>query len=128
MKYQWLLLKINQVVKLADVCDSSQQNTYLSIRKAFNSEQKVLRNVQSRLDNGKKPVGNPQPLEIVIVYSLTIEQDTLAKFVHNLRDRYPYFSGFNTLPLPFPLAIKTKEYAIGIRDTVELEQSETEEE
>ena len=82
---------------------------------------------QSRLDNGKQSAGNIKPIEIVIVYSLAIEQDTLAKFVHNLRDRNPYYSDFNTLPFPFSLAIPTKEYAIGIRDRVESEDSGEEE-
>ena len=71
-----------------DLCDDSQQNIYLSIRKALNTEQVVLKVAESRLDSGNKPAGNPKPLEIVIVYNSGIEQDILVKFVHNLRDRY----------------------------------------
>jgi hypothetical protein len=116
------------IFKWKDVCDDSNQNVYLSIRKPLNSEKgiSILKVSQSRLDNGKQQAGNTKPIEIVIVYSSAIEQDTLAKFVHNLRDRNPYYSDFNTLPFPFLLAVKTKEYAIGIGDRVELEQSETE--
>jgi len=58
----------------------------------------------------------------VVVYKSAIEEDTLANFVHDLRDRYPYFSDFNTLPFPFPLALKMKEYAVGIKDIVESEE------
>ena len=115
------------IFKWKNICDDSQQNIYLSIRKGLNTEQRLLRNAQSRLDNGKSPAGNRKPIEIVVVYSSAIEQDTLAKFVHNLRDRNPYYSNFNTLPFPFTLAIPTKEYAIGIRDRVEPGDSDEEE-
>ena len=119
--------KTSGVFKWNDICDDSQQNIYLSIRKLLNTEQKPLKIGQSRLDDGKKPAASPKPLEIVVVYKSAIEQDTLANFVHNLRDRYPYFSDFTTLPFPFPLAIKMREYAIGIKDIVESEQLEIEE-
>ena len=118
---------ISGIFKWKDVCDDSNQNIYLSIRKGSKTEQGLLRKTQSRFDNGKQGAGNIQPIEIVIVYSSIIEQDTLAKFVHNLRDRNPYYSDFNTLPFPFSLAIPTKEYAIGIRDRVESEVSGEEE-
>ena len=118
---------ISGIFKWKDVCDDSKQNIYLSIRKPLNTEQGLLRNAQSRLDNGKQGAGNIQPIEIVIIYSSTIEPDTLAKLVHNLRDRNPYYSDFNTLPFPFSLIIPTKEYAIGIRDRIESEDSDEEE-
>ena len=112
-----------------DVSDDSKQNLYLSIRNPLNTEKgtSILGVSQSRLDNGRRKAANKRPIEIVVVYSSTIEQDTLAKFVHNLRDRNPYYSNFNTLPFPFSLAIPTKEYAIGVRDRVELEESGEEE-
>ncbi len=114
------------IFKWKDICDDSKQNIYLSVRKPLNTEKFSLKKAQSRLDNGKSPAGNIKPIEIVIVYSLAIEQNTLAKFVHNLRDRNPYYSDFNTLPFPFSLAIPTKEYAIGIRDMVESEDLDEE--
>ena len=120
--------RTNGVFKWKDVCDDSEQNIYLSIRKLLNTEQGVLKVEESRLDNGNKQAGNTKPLEIVVVYNPGIQEDTLAKFVHNLRDRNPYYSNFNTLPFPFSLAVKSKEYAIGIKDKVETEQLETEEE
>ena len=120
--------KTSGIFQWNNVCDSSQQSIYLSIRKPLNTEQGLLRNSQSRLDDGNKPIGNPKPLEIVVVYNKGIEQNILVKLIHNLRDRYPYFSNFNTLPFPFPLAIKTKEYAIGVRDRVESQEIDTEEE
>ena len=120
--------KVSGVFKWNNVCDNFQENIYLSIRKPLNTEQGLLRNSQSRLDDGNKPIGNPKPLEIVVIYNRGIEQNTFVKFIHNLRDRYPYFSNFNTLPFPFPLAIKTKEYAIGVRDRVESQELESEEE
>ena len=112
-----------------DICDDSNQKIYLSVRKPLTSEKgtSILKVSQSRLDNGKQKPGNIKPIEIVVVYSLAIKQDTLAKFVHNLRDRNPYYSDFNTLPFPFSLAIPTKEYAISIRDRVESEQLAEEE-
>ena len=115
------------IFKWQYVCDHSEENVYLSIRKSLNTEQGLLKVSESRLDNGKKGAGNTKPIEIIIVYSSAIEQDTLAKFVHNLRDRYPYYSDFNTLPFPFSLATKTRDYAIGIRDILESEQSDEEE-
>ncbi len=118
--------RTNGVFKWNGVCDDSEQNIYLSIRKLLNTEQGVLKVEESRLDNGNKQAGNTKSLEIVVVYNSGIQEDTLAKFVHNLRDRNPYYSDFNTLPFPFSLAMKTKEYAIGIRDKVESEQLETE--
>ena len=115
------------IFKWKNVCDNSEQYIYLSIRKPLNTEQGLLKVSESRLDNGKKGAGNTKPIEIVVVYNSTTEQDTLAKFVHNLRDRNPYYSDFNTLPFPFPLAIPTKEYAISLRDRMQSEQSDEEE-
>ncbi|MEO1378467.1 MAG: RNaseH domain-containing protein [Cyanobacteria bacterium J06635_10] len=80
--------KSSGIFKWNDLCDDSQQNIYLSIRKALNTEQGVLKKAESRLDDGNKPAANRKPLEIVIVYNSGIEQDILVKFVHNLRDRY----------------------------------------
>ncbi|WP_442949938.1 RNaseH domain-containing protein [Nostoc sp.] len=50
--------------------------------------------------------------------------DKLPQFVHSLRSRWPYFANDVVLPLPFPFAIKAKEYAVSTKDP--LESSETE--
>jgi hypothetical protein len=107
-----------------NVCDDHQTALYLSIRKLLNTEQDILRQKQSRLDNGSLQHGNPKPLEIAIVHHPGIDRDQLACFVHNLRDRWPYFANEVSLPLPFPFATLANEYAVSAKDTVESEDLE----
>ncbi|MBS0016476.1 MAG: DUF3893 domain-containing protein, partial [Arthrospira sp. SH-MAG29] len=97
---------------------------YLSIRKPLNTEQgkNTLQKPQSRLDDGNKQAGNPPLLEIAVVYHPDIESDNLANFVHNLRNRWPYFVNQVSLPFPFPLATKAKEYAVSAKDMIEFEE------
>lgn len=64
----------------------------------------------------------PPLLEIAVVYHPEIESDQLADFVHNLRDRWPYFANQVSLPFPFPFATKAKEYAVGAKDLIEFEE------
>ena len=110
------------------VCDSPENALYLSMRKGLTTEQGLLRVLQSRLDNGSKQPGNPKPLEIAVVHSPGIEASQLACFVHNLRDRWPYFADEVSLSFPFPFATLAKEYAVSAKDRVELEESEESEE
>ncbi len=106
-----------------NLCDDDQK-LYLSIRKLLNTEQgtNTLKKPQSRLDDGKKQAGNPPMLEIAVVYHPEIESDQLADFVHNLRDRWPYFANQVSLPFPFPFATKAKEYAVSAKDLIEFEE------
>ena len=106
------------------VCDSPENVLYLSMRKGLTTEQGLLRVLQSRLDNGSKQPGNPKPLEIAVVHSPGIEANKLACFVHNLRDRWPYFADEVSLSFPFPFATLAKEYAVSAKDRVELEELE----
>jgi len=110
------------------VCNSPENALYLSMRKGLTTEQGLLRRLESRLDNGSKQPGNPKPLEIAVVHSPGIEGSKLACFVHNLRDRWPYFADEVSLPFPFPFATLAKEYAVSAKDRVELEESEESEE
>jgi len=110
------------------VCDGPENALYLSMRKGLTTEQGLLRRLQSRLDNGSKQPGNPKPLEIAVVHSPKIEASKLACFVHNLRDRWPYFADEVSLPFPFPFATLAKEYAVSAKDIVKLEDSEESEE
>ncbi|MEM8830603.1 MAG: hypothetical protein AAGE96_14775 [Cyanobacteria bacterium P01_G01_bin.19] len=57
-------------------------------------------------------------------HGMTIQS---GRKLNNWRDRNPYYSDFNTLLFPFSLAIPTKEYAVGIRDRVESNDSDEEE-
>lgn len=108
-----------------NVCDDPQSNLlYLSIRQPLETEQKLLKKDESRLDNGENPVGNRRLLEIAVVYSPEIDSKKLAIFVHKLRDRWPYFGGEVSLPLPFPFATLAKEYAVNANDKVESEELE----
>ncbi|MFP4411165.1 pPIWI_RE module domain-containing protein [Coleofasciculus sp.] len=109
-----------------DVCDDEANELYLSVRKLFNTEQgtSTLKKEQSRLDDGKKQAGNPRLLEIAVVHHPEIDGEKLASFVHNLRDRWPYFADEVSLPFPFPFATLAKEYAVSARDTLESEASE----
>src|SRR5919199_242110 len=110
------------------VCDRPENALYLSMRKGLTTEQGLLRRLQSRLDNGLQQAGNPKPLEIGVVHSPGIEASKLACFVHNLRDRWPYFADEVSLAFPFPFATLAKEYAVSAKDRVELEDSEESEE
>lgn len=110
------------------VCDRPENALYLSMRKNLTTEQDLLRRLESRLDNGSRQAGNPKPLEIAVVHSPGIEGSKLACFVHNLRDRWPYFADEVSLPFPFPFATLAKEYAVSAKDIVELEESEESEE
>ncbi|MGK7923016.1 MAG: DUF3962 domain-containing protein [Trichodesmium sp.] len=101
-----------------NICDENNQSIYLSLRQLLNTEQGVIKVKESRLDAGKKPAGNPPLLEIAIVYSV-FEHDTLAAYLHHLRNRWAYFSGTTALPFPFIFAEKAKEYAVSINDSVE---------
>lgn len=101
---------------------------YLSIRALLTTEQGVLNTSQSRLDDGGKQAGNTKPLEIAIAHNPGIKTTNLASLVHNLRDRWPYFSDSTSLPFPFPFAISAKEYAVGVKDAVELDTEAEEEE
>lgn len=108
-----------------DVCDNGAV-LYLSIRKLLNTEQgtSTLQKKQSRLDNGALQHGNPRALEIAVVYCPGIDDEKLASFVHNLRDRWPYFANEVSLPLPFRFATLASEYAVSARDVGELEEVE----
>jgi len=109
-----------------DVCDGEKTALYLSIRKPLNTEKgtNTLQRLQSRLDNGSLQAGNPKPLEIAVIHHSEIDSDKLACLIHNLRDRWPYFANYVTLPFPFPLAILAKEYAVSAKDAVESEELE----
>lgn len=109
-----------------NVCDSKDNAIYLSLRKLLNTEQNILRKSQSRLDNGDRPAGNPKLLEIAIVHHPGIERDKLASFVHNLRNRWPYFADDVSLPFPFPFIKLAKEYAVSAKDVVEVSNEELE--
>lgn len=97
------------------VGDSSDFKLYLSKRKLLTTEQDVLRKAQSRLDDGSASAGNTPLLEIAVVHSPGIDPDKLAYLAHHLRDRWPYFPDQVTLPFPFTLAIKAKEYAVSAK-------------
>jgi hypothetical protein len=114
-----------------NVCNDHQTALYLSIRKLSNTEQgtNTLQKKDSRLDNGSLQHGNPKPLEIAIVHHPEINRDKLACFVHNLRDRWPYFANEVSLPFPFRFAILANEYAVSAKDVAEsevLEESDSE--
>ena len=121
-------VSVGGVFTWQNVCDDSKQTIYLSHRKLANTQQGLLNKGESRIDNGSKQAGSVQLLEIALVYHPGIEQDKLAFFVHSLRDRWPYFADNVALPFPFPFAIKAKEYAVGFRDELDLEEWSEEEE
>jgi hypothetical protein len=110
------------------VCNNEGTSLYLSIRKLLTTEQDILRQSQSRLDNGSRQAANPRLLEIAVVHSPEIAPDKLACFVHNLRNRWPYFADDVSLPFPFPFATLTYEYAVSAKDAVELNDSDDSEE
>lgn len=110
---------IGGVFRWQNVCDDGKVALYLSLRKSLTTEQDILRQYQSRLDNGSKQAGNPKFLEIALVYHPGIEPDKLACFIHHLRRRWPYFADDVSLPFPFPFATLAKEYAVSAFDAVE---------
>jgi len=108
--------------------ESCTPSLYLSIRKLLTTEKYTLSKVQSRLDDGGKQAGNPSPLEIAIVHHPGIHATDLASLIHNLRARWPYFPDYTSLPFPFPFATSAKQYAVSVKDTVELDiEAESEE-
>ncbi|MGK7914244.1 MAG: DUF3962 domain-containing protein [Prochloraceae cyanobacterium] len=107
---------------------SYHPSLYLSIRKPLTTEQGVLLTSQSRLDDGNKQAANTNPLEIAIVNHPDINATDLASLIHNLRDRWTYFSDSTSLPFPFPFATSAKEYAVGVKDVAELNVEVEEEE
>ena len=116
----------------SDAWDSEKAVLYLSIRKPLNTEpgKNTLQKHQfrSRLDNGSRQAANPKLLEIAVVHSPAIAPDKLACFVHNLRNRWPYFADDLSLPFPFPFATLAYEYAVSAKDAVELNDSDDSEE
>ena len=106
--------------------DVLARSLYLSVRKALYTERgtTILQKNQSRLDNGSRQPGRARILEIALIHHPEIKGDKLAHFVHSLRSRWPYFANDVSLPLPFPFAIKAKEYAISTKDPVESPETE----
>lgn len=98
-----------------NVCDNAEQEIYLGLRETLNTEQDLLRVNQSRLDNGKRPAGNPPLLEYDVIHS-SFDNITLIRFLERLRNRWAYFSGTTSLPFPFPYAKHARDYAISLRD------------
>ncbi|BAZ13152.1 hypothetical protein NIES4071_49910 [Calothrix sp. NIES-4071] len=111
------------VFKWENVCEQPETDIYLSLRKPLTTEQgkNTLKVKQSRFDDGYRQAGNPRLLEIAIVHHPDIEQDKLAIFIHNLRNRWPYFADDISLPFPFPFARSAKDYAVSARDVMKLE-------
>ncbi len=107
------------VYRWQGVCDHGERSLYLSVRKPLNTEKHILRSWQSRLDNGSRQAGKARILEIALIHHPQIKGDKLAHFVHSLRSRWPYFANDVILPLPFPFAIKAKEYAVSTKDPLE---------
>jgi hypothetical protein len=111
------------------VCDKNNMELYLSVRNALHTEkgQVTLKTQQSRLDDGNKLSGYRRLLEIAVIYHPEIDRETLAAFVHNLRDRWPYYANEIVLPFPFPFASKAHEYAVSTSDRIESEAIEEDE-
>ncbi|NEU80501.1 DUF3962 domain-containing protein [Nostoc sp. UIC 10630] len=114
------------VYRWRSVCDDGERSLYLSVRKALYTERgtTILQKNQSRLDNGSRQPGRARILEIALIYHPEIKGDKLAHFVHSLRSRWPYFANDVSLPLPFPFAIKAKEYAVSTKDPVESSETD----
>ncbi|MDZ8084022.1 MAG: DUF3962 domain-containing protein [Nostoc sp. DedQUE12b] len=114
------------VYRWRGVCDHGERSLYLSVRKALYTERgtTILQKTQSRLDNGSRQAGKARILEIALIHHPEIKGDKLAHFVHSLRSRWSYFANDVSLPLPFPFAIKAKEYAISTKDPVESSESD----
>jgi hypothetical protein len=108
------------------VFESEEDLLYLSLRNLFRTEQHFLRKSQSRLDNSGAPAANPKPLEIAVIHHPDIEEERLVSLVHALRNRWPYFADDVSLPLPFPFAIKAKEYAVSPQDSIDTSESNEE--
>ncbi|MEH2072060.1 MAG: RNaseH domain-containing protein [Nostoc sp.] len=112
------------VYRWQNICDDGERSLYLSVRKPLNTEKHILRTWQSRLDNGSRQAGKAKILEIALIHHPQIKSDKLAHFVHSLRSRWPYFANDVVLPLPFPFAIKAKEYAVSTKDPVEFSETD----
>lgn len=114
------------VYRWQGVCDYGERSLYLSVRKALYTERgtTILQKTQSRLDNASRQAGRARILEIALIHHPEIKGDKLAHFVHSLRSRWPYFANDVSLPLPFPFAIKAKEYAISTKDPVESSETD----
>ncbi|HEY9691026.1 MAG TPA: DUF3962 domain-containing protein [Oculatellaceae cyanobacterium] len=117
---------VGGIFKWEGVCDSKENAVYLSLRNLLITEKYPLAKRQSRLDNGGAPAANPKPLEIAVIYHPDIEEERLVSLVHTLRNRWSYFADDVSLPLPFPFAIKAKEYAVSPQDTIDALESEGE--
>ncbi len=100
---------------------------YFSIRKASTNEKFSLKIAESRLNDGRSSAMNARLLEVAIVHHPGIQSDRLALLIHRLRNRFPYYADDSSLPFPFPFAGKAKEYAVSVRDSVELDNSEQDE-
>ena len=98
-----------------NVCDNPEQEIYLGLRETLNTEQDLLRVNQSRLDNGKRPAGNPPLLEYDVIHS-SFDNIRLIRFLERLRNRWAYFYGTTSLPFPFPYAKHARDYAISLND------------
>ena len=119
------------IFRWQDICEPIENSDgkpnhpclYLSMRKPLTTEKGfvTLSTSQSRLDDGGKQAGNPNPLEIAIAHHPGIDRLDLASLIHNLRDRWPYFLDYTSLPFPFPFATNAKEYAVGVKDRVDLD-------
>ncbi|MBW4540514.1 MAG: RNAseH domain-containing protein [Myxacorys chilensis ATA2-1-KO14] len=101
-----------------------EPSVYFSIRKASTNEKFPLKISESRLNNGSRSAVNARLLEVAIVHHPSIQIDRLALLIHRLRNRFPYYADDSSLPFPFPFAAKAKEYAVSFRDSVELDDSE----
>ncbi len=114
------------VYRWQGVCDDGERSLYLSVRKALYTERgtTILQKKLSRLDDGSRQAGRAKILEIALIYHPEIKNDKLAHFVHSLRSRWPYFANDVILPLPFPFAIKAKEYAVSTKDPVESSETD----
>jgi hypothetical protein len=117
---------VGGIFKWEGACDSKEDAVYLSLRNLLTTEQNVLCKSQSRLDNGGAPAANPKPLEIAVIHHPDIEEERLVCLVHALRNRWPYFADDVSLPLPFPFAIKAKEYAVSPQDSIDTSESNDE--
>ncbi len=109
------------VFRWENICDNKEKEIFLSLREGLDTEQKLLRTSESRLENGKKGAGSKPLLEIAILHNPEIEAEKLACFVHSLRKRWPYFPSYVSLPFPFPFAKKAGEYAVSAQDEPEEE-------
>ena len=109
------------------VSDDPETPLYFSARQPLNTDKYPLLVKESRLDNSTGATANAPLLEIAVVHHPGIERDNLAALVHWLRKRWPYFANEVSLPFPFLLAVKAKQYAVSAKDSVEFDGSDEEE-